>query len=253
MTLLLLLVGCGNGAWTVTVWGEDYIESGLPADVFADDCSVSYDTFNVVISGVALLDGDGAAVKGSELPEARVYDLVAPGPHPIASFDVPATHYASARYVLAPATAAVAGNTDDSTVSGMAGQSVHAAGTLSCGGQDRSFDWAFDTSTTYGCEPNDLTIPAGGQDGTELTIHGDHLFYDGLEAEDAEVRGQAIFDADLDGDGDVTLDELDVVPVAPLGYTVGQYAEVTGLGDFVRFLTRTLGHVDGEGHCQVDL
>jgi hypothetical protein len=34
---------------------------------------------------------------------------------------------------------------------------------------------------------------------------------------------------------------------------VGQYSDVTTLADFVGFLTQTLGHVDGEGHCQVDL
>lgn len=118
---------------------------------------------------------------------------------------------------------------------------------------DYTFDWSFDTDTTYNCEPEDLTIPAGGEDGTELTIHGDHLFYDGLENPDAEVRGAAIADADADADGVVTQAELDLVQVATLGYEVGQYSEVTTLGDFVSFLTRTLGHVDGEGHCQVDL
>ena len=67
------------------------------------------------------------------------------------------------------------------------------------------------------------------------------------------VRGQAIADADADADGVVTLAELEAVPVATLGYQVGQYSEVTNLAQFVGFLTQTLGHVDGEGHCQVDL
>jgi hypothetical protein len=78
-----------------------------------------------------------------------------------------------------------------------------------------------------------------------LAIHGDHLFYDGLENPDAVVRGVAIAEADADADGTVTLDELDAVHVAGLGYEVGQYSDVTTLGEFVTFLTRTLGQPRG--------
>lgn len=96
-------------------------------------------------------------------------------------------------------------------------------------------------------------MPAGGEAGTELTIHGDHLFYDGLEDPDAGLQGQPIVAADADGNGVITQDELAAVDVAGLGYSVGQHSEVTDLDAFITFLTRTLGHVDGEGHCQVDL
>jgi hypothetical protein len=41
--------------------------------------------------------------------------------------------------------------------------------------------------------------------------------------------------------------------VAELGYDVGSQSQVTEMWAFVTFLTRTLGHVDGEGHCQLDL
>lgn len=235
---LLLLVGCGNGTWKVETWGEEYIEDTMPAEIFEDGCSVTYDRFEVALTDVALLDGDGAEV--GVVDGEHVIDLTGAGPHAVGSVDVPATHYATARYAVSPSET-------------LGGDSVSAAGTLSCGGSSHTFDWAFDTDTTYLCEPADLTIPAGGEDGTQLTIHGDHLFYDGLENEDAVVRGKAIADADADADGVVTLAELEAVSVATLGYQVGQYSEVTNLGQFVRFLTQTLGHVDGEGHCQVDL
>jgi hypothetical protein len=129
--------------------------------------------------------------------------------------------------------------------------SVHAVGAITCEGQAVDFDWAFSTDTLYLCEPEDLTIPAGGEGVTELTVHGDHLFYDALEDPDAELRGRALVEADADLDGAVTLDELAMVPVAELGYRVGSRSEVTDLGAFVAALTRTLGHVDGEGHCQI--
>ncbi len=233
--LIPLAVGCGGtGDWVVETWGEDYIEEGMPESVFEDGCSVVYDRFEVGVSEVALLDGDGA-IAGS-VPGAR-FEMTEPGPQTIGSVGVRATYYSTARFVVSSA--------DDA--------SVHASGTLTCGGADKSFDWRFDTATTYLCEPADLTIPAGGEALTQLTIHGDHLFYDGLEDPDALVRGQAVFDADADADGAITQDELAAVSVATLGYAVGQYSEVTTLADFVSFLTQTLGHVDGEGHCQVDL
>jgi hypothetical protein len=235
IVLLPVLAACGgSGEWVVETWGEEYIEQEIPAEVFADGCSVVYDRFEVAVSDVALLDGDGE-VAGS-IAGAR-FEMTQPGPQAVGSVAVPATYYSTARFVV---------SADD-------GASVEVTGTLSCGGASKSFDWTFTTVTTYLCEPEDLTIPASGEAFTQLTIHGDHLFYDGLENPDALVRGQAIFDADADGDGTITQEELGSVSVATLGYAVGQYSEVTTLADFVSFLTQTLGHVDGEGHCQVDL
>lgn len=234
LCLLPLLVACGSGDWVVSTWGEDYIEEGIPAADFEDGCAVVYDTFTVELTEASLLDGDGA-VAGSV--GAGSFEMTEAGPQTVGSTPVAATHYDTARFVVSPA----------------GGPSVRAAGTLTCGAESVTFDWSFDTSTTYLCEPADLTVPAGGEAGTELTIHGDHLFYDGLENPDAGLQGQPIVDADADGDGAVTQDELAAVEVAGLGYAVGQYSEVTDLDAFITFLTRTLGHVDGEGHCQVDL
>ncbi|MBN1336712.1 MAG: hypothetical protein JXB39_12210 [Deltaproteobacteria bacterium] len=254
LSVPLLATGCaGEGTWVLETWGESYIEASIPAGDFADGCEVVYDVFLVVDTRMALLDGDGEAV--AEVPEARVYDMTRTGPHAIAALDVPATHYDTVRWRIAPAPDTVAGNatTDQVALVSDLAASVYVAGTLACGSDAVAFDWAFDTDTTYLCEPEDLTIPAGGEDGTQLTVHGDHLFYDGLENADAVVRGQAILDADADQDGRVTLEELAAMSVATLGYDVGSRSEVSDLGAFVAFLSRTLGHIDGEGHCQVDL
>lgn len=249
-----LLAGCGDGVWAVTTWGEEYIEQEIPAEIFEDGCSATYDTFLVNIAGAALLDGDGKS--SGALGSAQVFDMTQPGPHPVGEVAAPATHYDTAEFRVAPASGAeVAGNaTGDQTAEMIsAGASVLVAGTLTCSAGAVTFRWVFQTDTTYRCEPDDLTLPAGGEDTTQLTIHGDHLFYDGLENPDAVVRGEAIVAADSDGDGAVTMEELSAVSVSGLGYQVGQYSDVSDLGAFVTFLTQTLGHVDGEGHCQVDL
>lgn len=234
LALVFPVTACGTGEWVVSTWGESYIEEEIPASDFEDGCRATYDRFDVELTDAALLNGNRDVV--GEVGGARI-DLTEPGPRELGRVAVGATHYDRARFVIAPA----------------GGSSVAVAGTLACGSTAVRFDWSFDTATTYGCEPEGLTVPAGGEVFTELTIHGDHLFYDGLENDDAVLRGQAMVEADADVDGVVTLSELADVPVAGLGYAVGQYSEVADLRAFVAHLTRTLGHVDGEGHCQVDL
>lgn len=251
---VILLAACGGeGTWTLTTWGEDYIEVGIPAEDFADGCSVTYSEFLVTFSGRALVDGNGDVA--GEVSGAQVYDLVPAGPHEMGATEVRADHYDRVDATIAPSAGATGGNVTEAQVAALvaAQGSIRAVGTVTCGADTVAFDWVFDTDTTYACEPEDLTIPAGGDDATELTIHGDHLFYDGLEDPDAVVRGEAVVAADADADDVVTLAELSAVSVAALGYDVGRYSDVTDLAAFVEFLSRTLGHVDGEGHCQVDL
>ncbi|MCB9669119.1 MAG: hypothetical protein H6734_06590 [Alphaproteobacteria bacterium] len=232
---LSVLAGCGGeGLWEVETYGEPYIEDAIPASAFEDGCSVRFSGFTVALAEASLVDGDGTVVGGLDGPLS--VDVHGAGPHAVGTFAVPAGHYDHARFVVAP---------------GTDGTSIHAVGALTCDGVEKSFDWRFATSTVYDCEPEDLTVPVGGVDRTQLTIHGDHLFYDGLENPDALVRGRALFDADGDDDGAITLEELSAVPVAPLGYQVGRYAEVVDLAGFVEHLTGTVGHVDGEGHCTV--
>jgi hypothetical protein len=232
---LAALPACsGTAAWTVELWGEAFIEEEIPSEVFADGCSASFDRFEVRVAEAALVDGSGERVV--ELaPFDR--DLTEVGPWTAATGDVPSGFYDRAHFRVAPGD----------------GPSVSVAGTVACETGSVTFAWDFDTDTTYGCTLAGLTLPAGGAGTTQLTIHGDHLFYDGLENEDAEVRGELFVASDADDDGAVTLDELSAVPLAPTGYQVGQYGDVVDLGGFVRHLSQTLGHVDGEGHCQVDL
>ncbi len=246
----LLLTGCSTGTWTLTTWGEEFIEEGIPADGFADGCEVVFDEFLIVLSNPALRDGDGNSV--SELPISQLFDLTQPGPHEVGSDNVPATTYARTTVQVAPLLdQTTAGNATDAQLARMEGLTLVASGTLTCDADAVDFEWAWQTETIYECEP-ELTLASGGEGVTEFTVHGDHLFYDGLENPDALLRGQAIVDADANGDGLVSRAELEVVAVAALGdYDVGSQSDVISLDDFIESLTRTLGHVDGEGHCQI--
>lgn len=248
----LLLAGCaGTGTWTVETWGEEYIEDEIPAADVGDGYTIVFDEFLIALGGVALVDGNGEVVATFE--GQKVFDMAQAGPHAVGEADAQATHYDHVDMTLSPASGAVAGNATDDQVDRMngSGLSISATGSASLGGDTFTFAWDFDTDTNYACEP-DLSIADGGEGATQLTVHGDHLFYDDLEDPDAGVAFGVLADADADGDGEITRAELEAVDVAGTGYGVGQYSEVTGLWAFVAHLTRTLAHIDGEGHCQVD-
>jgi len=249
---LLLLAACGGqGEWTLETWGEEYIEEEIPEADFEDGCSATFDEFLVGMTDLGLVDGNGEFA--ATIDGALVFDVAKPGPHLVGTVAAPTGLYPTVQGRIAPANDLQAGNATAEQVARLVdnGWSVAARGAVTCGADTVTFDWGFDTDTTYSCEPEGLEVPRGGAGLSELTIHGDHFFYDGLEDPDAGVRGQAIVDADADADGVVTLEELAAVDVAPLGYTVGQYGDVSDMRQFVTHLTTTLGHIDGEGHCNV--
>ena len=69
----------------------------------------------------------------------------------------------------------------------------------------------------------------------------------------ARLRFDAIAGADANGDREVTLDELGAVQLTTLPmtqYSTGPLPNVRTLRDFVTYLVSTVGHFNGEGHCQ---
>lgn len=233
LVAISMLTACSSGQWIVTTWGEEYIEQGIPSDEFVDGCSAKYDTFEVEFASAMLLDASEEVV--GEMPSGR-FELTSPGPQELGSVPVRAGDYERVYYEI---------NTGSE-------DAVHAAGTVTCGGETVSFDWTFPYDTRYRCLPLDITVDGDADVVTELTIHGDHLFYDSLDDNGPELRGQAIVDADADGDGVVTSAELEAVTIAGLGYPVDIYVDITDLSAFISHLVQGIGHVDGEGHCYVD-
>jgi hypothetical protein len=251
LTLLLLAACGGEGPWTLETYGEDFIEQGIPAEAFEDGCSASFDRFLVLIADRALLEDDGTAA--ASIDGAQVYDLVPAGPHEMATLTAPSGTWRGVRAAIRPDSAATAGNASEADVADLlaASASILITGSLTCGEDTVTFEWPLDTRTTYTCDPENLVIGAGTDALTQLTVHGDHLFYDSLVDPEAVLRAQAYVDAD-DGDGELTVAELAAAPVAPTGLDVGSLSEVDDLWAYLQAQSRTLGHVDGEGHCDVE-
>lgn len=254
----------GEGAVVFTTYGEDFIEKEIPAGEIVDGWTVRYEKFLIAIGDIAIAeDGEAPAAK---MPAPKLFDMKKRGEKVVfRASNVPGRPYPHVSFVVAPATAATEnGNTTDADKKLMTdgGYSIYVEASLVKDTTTKRIAWGFRTSTLYdrckgernGKETDGVVVTNGGTEIVELTIHGDHFFYDHLQSAEAQVRVENIALADVDGDGSVTLEELATRRLAELPQSNGPYgtgsaSNVNDLRAFVEALSRTLGHFRGEGEC----
>ena len=264
----------GEGAVSFTTWGEDYIEDEIPADPagqsgFIDGWTVKYEHFLVSFANITVQDQ--ASATAASMPGNMLFDNHVPDVKSIIDFhDLPAKAYTQVSYEIAPPTAdGQAGpNVDYDLRLKMIeeGYSVYVEATATRDDDELHFAWGFPIATRYvdchseqgGRDERGFVIRNNATIEVQLTTHGDHLYYDRLQASPdpsvpTSLRFDAIASADEDGDGEITLEELDAVSLAPL---VGTYdrsgLKADTLGEFVTELARTVGHFRGEGECNIE-
>lgn len=274
---LATALGCGSdsagtspGTVSVSIWGEDYIADRIPPVMGAeagieDGWTVRYTRFLVNLGDFTVAAADGTA--GGALAPMRVYDLkTTAAPFVVGRITaVPSRRMDRVSYRIASATAAsTLGNATaaDLTLMQTGGYGIYVEGEGTRMGTTVRFRWGFTQGITYSpCANADdslgLAVPSGGNVDAQITLHGDHFFYDDLQSESARLRFQAIADADVapigNGDGTVTLEELARVELTTLPstqYGGGDMGRVRTLRDFVTAISATVGHFNGEGHCQ---
>jgi hypothetical protein len=249
---ICLVAGCsdqeeGEGTLRVSIYGEEFIEHTIPADVVVDGWQIDFAKFLVSVGDIS---ADEIGLEGH-----FVFDLTqASGGdgHDVGTLTVPAGTVAHLDYRVAPSTTATPGNAtaaDADLMNGM-GYSVYVEGTATRGAETIAFAWGFDTDTRYvECE-TEQRVTDGGEATSQMTIHSDHLFYDDLELPEPNVAFDLIAMADFEPDGTVTSEELSAVDITGLSnYGVGS-RDITDLWAFIAAQTATLGHIDGEGHCE---
>lgn len=275
----LTLTACGDdgvGTAKFTTWGEEYIEQMIPSDPtgeggFVDGWTLHYDKFLVVFHGITVGDSGGSIAE--TMPGSKFVDNTRPGRKDLVSFaDLDAKHWDRVSYQIKPAlpdSEVVTGDVVDRDMMVQNGYSVYVAGSAQKVGADggtvtKTFHWGFKTATQYtNCQQaaesgqplEGVVITNGGTDVSELTTHGDHLYYDRLmTSADPAVKTSLRFDekaaADKNADGEVTLDELFATPIDVRKYDPSGL-DAPSLGAFMTNLARTIGHFRGEGECVV--
>ena len=127
---------------------------------------------------------------------------------------------------------------------------VEVEGTATKGADTKSFSWVFDEPTRYvECETT-TAVSDGGSATFQITVHADHLLYDSLVSEEPQVLFQALADADADADADGNITQAELAATDIGAYDPGSEDGVDDLWAWLVAQTRTLGHVDGEGHCR---
>jgi hypothetical protein len=254
LTAAFSLAGCddarGEGTLRVSIYGEAFIEEEIPADAFIDGWRAQFTRFLVAVDEI---DADGEPVPGQ-----HVFDLSQSSGgdgHDVAMLAMPAGTVETLSYRIAPAGAgAEVGNATDADVAILrdGGWSIWVEGTAERGAETKTFEWGFATSTRYSPCETGQTLEDGGTATSQITIHADHLFYDDLDSEAPNVAFDLVAAADADTDGAVTLDELAATDITGESrYQVGS-RDIADLEGFIAAQTSTLGHIDGEGHCETE-
>lgn len=261
----------GEGAASFTTWGEEYIEQEIPVDPgdgagFVDGWTVRYEKFLVNFQEIVVADASGKV--GARMASAKLFDNTVPGVKSIIDFDaLPAKAWSEVSYQIAPVTA------DSEAAEGVAeadkramidgGYSVYVAATATKGSVEKHYAWGFALGTQYeachseqdGRDEAGIVVTNNASLEVQLTTHGDHLYYDRLQASPdpavlTSLRFDAIAEADADQDGEVTMEELNAVTLDVRRYNASGLGAAT-LGAFVTSLARTVGHFRGEGECTI--
>lgn len=240
-----------EGAYALSVYGEAFIEEGIPAEAFADGWSVTFDTFLIALPMVEVSAGGASPHR---LAGEALFDLTegsGGAGHLIDTLTVPQGAYDHLDYTVGPLTGTPAhSNASAAQIEQMleGGYALWVSGAATDGADTFTFAWGFTGARTYtGCEIDAAVGEAPGA--SQLTIHADHLFYDDLESEAPNVAFALIASADANEDGEITLEELAAVDITgEARYQVGS-RDIEDLRAFIEAQVGTVGHIDGEGHC----
>ncbi len=232
VTLGLLLSACDSGeadgetTLRFAAWGEDFIEQGIPADEFVDGWDLTFDSFVVSIEGI---EADGESLPGSF--DVELVEPTDGAGHELGTMVVPSGGAPMVSWQVT---------------------SVSARGAATREGVTKTFDWAFDVSPRYiECDTGTELVDGETTD-VFLTVHGDHLFFDDLDSSEPQVAFDLIAEADADDDGAVTLDELRGQSLGgQVRYQVGS-RDIDNLYDFIEAQALQVGHINGEGHCEIE-
>lgn len=228
---ILLVVGgtgCrGEGTWSVTATGGDYLQTGMGSEAFDDDCAAVFDRLELGFQSAELFDADGESGGGIEVPSPL--DLTGDGPHTVGIIEVLEGEYDTMALQLGTG----------------ASPAIRISGVLTCSSGTADFDWSFEGPLRLSCDTDVVGIDNKGEDETLLVVTPDAVFAGSSPAEGAERRGLHLRASDSNLDGVITLQEL----AALTGPDVGLDTVPGDLRTYVTGLAENMVAVEGGSPC----
>jgi hypothetical protein len=286
MTILALTavtaVGCGDdggsgaGNLTVVLEAEETIPEGLASGIGDEDITDGYSVeFSRYIVAVGLLDmaqANGAnRQQGTVVTVADYTNLPTTLPALETFNGIPAGQYSEFGYdtpVIDDTVVNVNGVSDDDVQRMIDSNLTYIIqGTLTAdAGGSKEFLIEADVPSVYtdcGEEP-ELGVNVGASTTASVTIHGDHIFFNGFPADESDVTRLAQWMWDVeDVDEDEVLTKTDFEAATDVGALFpspaysglndGPVGPINNAWDFIRSQLGTQGHLDGEGECEWSL
>lgn len=278
---LLLSGGCGEGPGrgknpgklTVVLDAEativDGLQSGTQSENIRDGFDVSYTRHLIAIGLVSMSKGDGRDLQTSDVVGIADYTRLPPSLHVLTVFErIPVGRYTRFGFAT-PAPNDNATNINSvpqSDVDAMVanGWSFVIEGRLTRVSDRATKDFLIeaDVPAVYadcavdGAEPG---VGVGTNASASISMHGDHLFFNGFPADESGVMRLAQWMWDVeDVDADNVLTRTDFEAATDVGrlfpiptYTLsGGPLPIANAWDFVRAQLGTTGHIFGEGGCE---
>ncbi|MGB5812314.1 MAG: hypothetical protein WBG86_17380 [Polyangiales bacterium] len=276
-TTLLFLLGCGGsggGNLAVVLDAEETIPEGIasgsgPEDI-TDGYSVSFSRY-VIVVGLVDMSQSGANPQASSAVAVADYTSLPASLPELTSFDgIPIGQYSEFGFET-PALDANATNVNgvsqdvvDLMIEGGLSYVIEGQLTRVSDGATKDFVIEADVPSIYvdcaveGLEPG-VNVSANAS--SSITMHGDHIFFNGFPANESAVTrlAQWMWDVEDTNEDDV-LTRIDFEAATDVGtlFPSPQYADINSgpagainnAWDFIRSQLGTQGHIEGEGECE---
>ena len=245
---VILTSGCGTGTWIATFEGIDLVKDGIDSSRFSDGCSLQIDSLPVVIHQASVVNTAYSPIAQTTFNNT-MFDAAYDVPVVLGQEEIIAYPYNRHSMTIAPGIATEFGEGMD-PVFGANFDSVNGSiglfGTLECGTDQVELAWAFSQTIDVICDYN-YRVPKDGEAIAAYELDPRPLFrMSSLDDEIETIAGQAIIDADADGDGVVQLFELSEVPLSTLdGYADDPTDRVDTLYQLIEYNTERMILLDG--------
>jgi hypothetical protein len=233
----------------VTVTANDALLTGIPSTSTEDGWSIFYDRF-LVSFGRPSLDGSGCNNGYSE-GYSRILDMKTPGPQKLnLLFALGECDFSFRISAPSPDSVLGLGVTDedkillgtfglDDSEAGPRPISIYVQGSATKDNVTKTFAWSFRRRIDYrtcavdvgDARVEGLVLESNDSDTVDISVHGEAFFQDNVDVAKAKLRFAAFADADTqfgNNDGEITLDEIGLVPLTAIGSTNNYYVDADG-------------------------